>query len=60
MQVQNEEPKGMSSIRVSHDVKKKIAKIAARLTLKDGNTRSADDILKLLIEAYEEKETSKK
>jgi hypothetical protein len=56
MQIQKQEPKGMSSIRVSTKMKSRLARIAARLTLKDGKTRSMEDILELLADAYEDKE----
>jgi hypothetical protein len=45
--------KEMSSIRLSHDLKAKLAKVGARLTLEDGKTRSMEDIIKLLLEEYE-------
>jgi hypothetical protein len=56
MQIQKQELKEMSSIRVSTKMKSRLARIAARLTLKDGKTRSMEDILELLADAYEEKE----
>jgi len=37
-------------------MKNRLARIAARLTVKDGKTRSMEDILELLADAYEEKE----
>jgi hypothetical protein len=37
-------------------MKSRLARIAARLTLKDSKTRSMEDILQLLADAYEEKE----
>ena len=46
----------MSSIRISHKAKSRLAKIGARLTLKDGNTRSMEEIIDLLVDVYEEKE----
>ena len=46
----------MSSIRVSTKMKSRLARIAARLTLKDSKTRSMEDILELLADAYEGKE----
>jgi hypothetical protein len=60
MQIQKQELKEMSSIRVSNKMKSRLAKIAARLTLKDGKTRSMEELLELLADAYEEKEASKK
>jgi hypothetical protein len=56
MQIQNQELKEMSSIRVSAKMKSRLARIAARLTLKDGKTRSMEELLELLADAYEEKE----
>jgi hypothetical protein len=43
----------MSSIRISHKAKSRLAKIGARLTLKDGNTRSMEEIIDLLVEYWE-------
>ena len=43
----------MSSIRLSHDLKAKLAKVGARLTLKDGKTRSMEEIIELLLAEYE-------
>jgi len=59
MQIQKQEPKGMSSIRVSTKMKSRLAKIAARLTLKDGKTRSMEELLELLADAYEQREKEK-
>jgi hypothetical protein len=56
MQIQKQELKEMSSIRVSTKMKSRLARIAARLTLKDGKTRSMEEVLELLADAYEEKE----
>jgi hypothetical protein len=44
----------MSSIRISHDIKGKLVKIGAKLSLKDGKNRSMEDIIKLLIKHYED------
>jgi hypothetical protein len=60
VQIQKQELKEMSSIRVSTKMKSRLARIAARLTLKDGKTRSMEELLELLADAYEEKETTKK
>jgi hypothetical protein len=60
MQMQNQELKEMSSIRVSAKMKSRLARIAARLTLKDGQTRSMEEILEMLADAYEEKEKERK
>lgn len=46
----------VSTIRVSGKMRSRLAKIAARLTLKDGKTRSMEEILELLADAYEEAE----
>ena len=43
----------MSSIRISQKAKSKLAKIGARLTLKDGNTRSMEEIIDLLVDYWE-------
>jgi hypothetical protein len=43
----------MSSIRISHKEKGRLAKIGARLTLKDGNTRSMEEIIDLLVDYWE-------
>jgi hypothetical protein len=56
MQIQKQELKEMSSIRVSTKMKSRLARIAARLTLKDGKTRSMEELLEMLADAYEEKE----
>jgi hypothetical protein len=56
IQLQKQELKEMSSIRVSTKMKGRLARIAARLTLKDGKTRSMEEVLELLADAYEEKE----
>ena len=37
-------------------MKSRLAMIAARLTLKDSKTRSMEEVLELLADAYEEKE----
>lgn len=46
----------VSTIRVSLKMKSRLAKIAARLTLKDGKIRSMEEIIELLANAYEETE----
>jgi hypothetical protein len=43
----------MSSIRISHKAKSRLAKIGARLTLKDGNTRSMEEIIDMLVDYWE-------
>ena len=49
--------KGMSTIRLSNNVKAKLVKIGAKLSLKDGKNRSMEDIIKLIIEHYESDKT---
>lgn len=51
LQKQTQDP--MSSIRISHKAKGRLAKIGARLTLKDGNTRSMEEIIDLLVDYWE-------
>lgn len=46
----------MSSIRLSNNIKAKLVRIGAKLSLKDGKNRSMEDIIKILIEHYENKE----
>jgi hypothetical protein len=55
MQIQKKIENGreMSSIRISHKAKSRLAKIGARLTLKDGKTRSMEEIIDILVEQYE-------
>jgi len=43
----------MSSIRISNEIKSKLVKIGARLSLKDGKNRSMEDIIRVLIKQYE-------
>ncbi|MGC1134092.1 MAG: hypothetical protein WA941_14805 [Nitrososphaeraceae archaeon] len=49
----------MSSIRISHKVKSRLAKIGARLTLKNGNTRSMEEIIDLLVDFWEREHRDK-
>lgn len=44
------------SIRVSQKLKSRLAKIRARLTLKDGRDRSMEELISMLVDAYESKE----
>ena len=53
LQNQTEELREMSSIRISHKAKGRLAKIGARLTLKDGNTRSMEEIIDILVDYWE-------
>ena len=43
-------------MRLSHELKARLAKIGARLSLKDGKSRSMEEIVELLIDNYEKKE----
>ncbi len=45
----------ISSIRVTEETKRELAKIGGELTAKDGLERSMEDILKILINAYRKK-----
>jgi hypothetical protein len=45
--------KGMSSVRLSNDLKSKLVKIGAKLSLKDGKARSMEDIIAMLVKEYE-------
>jgi hypothetical protein len=45
--------KGMSSVRLSNDLKSKLVKIGAKLSLKDGKARSMEDIIDMLVKEYE-------
>ena len=51
---------GGSSIRVSMKMKSRLARIGARLTLKDGKTRSMEELLELLADAYDREEATEK
>jgi hypothetical protein len=46
----------MSTIRLSHKAKLRLAKIKARLLLRDGIERSMEELLDLLMDEHEEKE----
>lgn len=46
----------MSSVRLSHEMKARLVKIGARLSLKDGKSRSMEEIIELLLDNYEKKE----
>jgi hypothetical protein len=58
-QLQGQTFKQVSSIRVSHKLKERLAKIRARLTLKDGKDRSMEELIDMLADAYEDKESKK-
>jgi hypothetical protein len=53
-------PVDVSSIRVSHKLRSRLAKIRARLTLKDGKDRSMEELIDMLADAYEEREGNEK
>jgi hypothetical protein len=42
-----------STVRVSHTAKIKLVKIGARLALKDGDQRSIEEVIDVLIREYE-------
>jgi hypothetical protein len=50
----------VSSIRASHELRAKLAKIGARFTLKDGKQRSMEEIIDMLIEEYEKSNKDKR
>lgn len=45
----------MSTVRISNDIKAKLVKIGAKLSLKDGKYRSMEDVIKILVKFYEDK-----
>ena len=49
-----------STLRLSNDLKKKLVKIGAKMSLKDGKLRTMEDIIESLIEEHEKKEGSSK
>lgn len=49
-------PEMSSTIRLSHKAKLRLAKIKARLLLRDGIERSMEELLDLLMDEHEEKE----
>jgi hypothetical protein len=42
-----------SSIRISHESKSKLAKIGAKITLKDGKLHSMEEVIDIVMEYYE-------
>ena len=46
----------VSSVRLSHKLKLRLAKIKARLLLKDGKDRSMEELIELLADVYEKQE----
>jgi len=60
-QTQSQEPKEMSSIRVSQKLRDRLQKIMARLTLEDVKVKSMEELINLMADAFErEREKSKK
>ena len=59
-QIQEHNEDKVSSIRVSHKFRARLAKIRARLTLKDGKDRTMEELLELLADTFEEKESNDK
>lgn len=50
----------VSSVRLSHQLKLRLAKIKARLLLKDGKDRSMEELIELLADVFETQEKDKK
>jgi hypothetical protein len=48
-----------STLRLSNDLKKKLVKIGAKMSIKDGKLRTMEDIIEVLIEEHEQKEHGK-
>jgi hypothetical protein len=53
LQKQIQQEKEVSSIRISHKAKSKLAKIGARMTLKDGKQHSMEEVIDILMESYD-------
>lgn len=45
----------MSTMKISDETKKELARIGAEYTLKDGKERSLEEVVKLLIEEHKRK-----
>jgi hypothetical protein len=58
--MQAQEQIQVSSVRLSHKLKLRLAKIKARLLLKDGKDRSMEELIELLADTYESQEKDKK
>lgn len=56
MQSQKQEQIQVSSVRLSHKLKLRLAKIKARLLLHDGKDRSMEELIELLADVYEKQE----
>jgi hypothetical protein len=48
-----EKPTQVSSIRISHKAKSKLAKMGAKMTLKDGKLHSMEEVIDILMDEYE-------
>ena len=59
MELVKQTPSDVSSIRVSQTLRSRLARIRARLTLKDGKDRTMEELLELLADVYEENEKEK-
>jgi hypothetical protein len=55
--MQSQEQIQVSSVRLSHKLKLRLAKIKARLLLKDGKDRSMEELIELLADVYEKQES---
>jgi hypothetical protein len=58
--MQDQEQIQVSSVRLSHQLKLRLAKIKARLLLKDGKDRSMEELIELLADVFETQEKDKK
>jgi hypothetical protein len=58
--MQAQEQIQVSSVRLSHQLKLRLAKIKARLLLKDGKDRSMEELIELLADVFESQEKDKK
>jgi hypothetical protein len=58
--MQAQEQIQVSSVRLSHKLKLRLAKIEARLLLKDGKDRSMEELIELLADIYESQEKDRK
>ena len=54
--MQTQEQIQVSSVRLSHKLKLRLAKIKARLLLDDGKDRSMEELIELLADVYEKQE----
>lgn len=57
--MQSQEQLQVSSVRLSHKLKLRLAKIKARLLLKDGKDRSMEELIDMLADVYEKQERQK-